>query len=76
MNKKTADLLREKYPNHIPLSEAAKYLGVSSRQLSKLIADNRKPFSLIGANIGINQKYVRVYTERMIAYLNAELPFV
>ncbi len=76
MNQKTADMLREKYPNHIPLQEAAKYLGVSPRQLSRLIADNREPFSLIGANIGTRQKYARIYTERMIAYLNGELPYV
>lgn len=76
MNQRTADMLREKYPNHIPLKEAAKYLGVSPRQLSKLIADNREPFSLIGANIGTNQKYARIYTERMIAYWNGELPLV
>lgn len=74
MNQKTADMLREKYPNHIPLKEAAKFLGVSPRQLSKLIAENREPFSLIGANIGTNQKYARIYTERMIAYLSGRLP--
>ncbi len=76
MDQKTADMLREKYPNHIPLKEAAKYLGVSPRQLSKLIADKRDPFSLIGANIGTNQKYARVYTERMIAYLNGEFIYM
>ncbi len=76
MNQRTADMLREKYPNHIPLKEAAKYLGVSPRQLSKLIADNRQPFASIGANIGMNQKYARIYTERMIAYLNGTLPYV
>ena len=76
MNQRTVDMLREKYPNHIPLTEAAKYLGVSPRQLSKLIAENREPFSLIGANIGINQKYARIYTERMIAYLNGTLPLI
>ena len=76
MNQRTVDMLREKYPNHIPLTEAAKYLWVSPRQLSKLIAENREPFSLIGANIGINQKYARIYTERMIAYLNGTLPLI
>ena len=76
MNQRTADMLREKSPNHIPLKEAAKYLGVSPRQLSKLIADNRQPFASIGANIGMNQKYARIYTERMIAYLNGTMPYV
>lgn len=76
MNIKIADMLREKFPNHIPLKEASKYLGVSPRQLSRLIADNREPFSLIGANIGTKQKYVRIYTERMIAYLNGDLPLM
>lgn len=74
VNAKTADMLREKYPNHIPLKEASKYLGVSPRQLSKLIADNRESFASIGANISTSQKYARIYTERMIAYLNGELP--
>lgn len=36
MDQKTADMLREKYPNHIPLEVASKYLGVSPRQLSRL----------------------------------------
>ncbi len=74
MDKRTADMLREKYPNHIPLKVASQFLGVSPRQLSMLIADNREPFASIGANIGTRQKYARIYTERMIAYLNGELP--
>ena len=73
MDHKTADMLREKYPNHVPLKVAAKYLGVSPRQLSKLIAEGREPFKYIGANIGTKQKYVRVYTERLIAYKNGTL---
>ncbi|MBE6810602.1 MAG: hypothetical protein E7521_06055 [Ruminococcaceae bacterium] len=72
MDQKTADMLREKYPNHIPLEVASKYLGVSSRQLSRLIAECREPYSLLGGNIGTRQKYVRVYTERLIAYLRGE----
>ncbi len=76
MDKRIADMLREKYPNHIPLNEAAKYLGVSPRQLSMLVAEGREPFSLFGANIGLKQRYTRIYTERMIAYLNGELPQV
>ena len=61
MNQREADMLREKYPNHIP------------RQLSKLIAEGREPFAAIGANIGTSQKYIRIYTERLIAYLNGSL---
>ena len=72
MDQKTADMLREKYPNHIPLEEASKYLGVSPRQLSRLIAEGREPYSLLGGNIGTRQKYVRVYAERLIAYLRGE----
>ena len=73
MDQKKADELRDKYPNHIPLEEAGKILGVSPRQLSRLIADGREPFASIGANIGTNQKYVRIYTERLIAYMNGSL---
>lgn len=73
MDKKLADQLRKEYPHYIKLDVAGRYLGVSPRQLSKLIAEGRKPFSLIGANIGTTQRYVRVYTERLIAYLNGEL---
>ena len=73
MDQREADMLREKYPNFIPLKVAAKYLGVSPRQLSKLIAAGRKPFAAIGANIGTNQKYIRIYTERLIAYMNGSL---
>ena len=73
MDQREADMLREKYPNHIPLEVASKYLGVSPRQLSKLIADGREPYASIGANIGTNQKYIRIYTERLIAYMNGQL---
>lgn len=73
MDKKLADQLRKEYPIYVKLDVAGRYLGVSPRQLSKLIAEGRKPFSLIGANIGTTQRYVRVYTERLIAYLNGEL---
>lgn len=68
MDPKEAEKLRKLYPNHMPLHVASKYLGVSPRQLSKLIADGREPYASIGANIGIKQKYTRVYTERFIAY--------
>ena len=74
MNQETETRLREIYPNYIPLDVAAQFLAVSPRRLSKLIADKRHPFASIGANIGTTQKYVRVYTERLIAYLNGELP--
>lgn len=73
MDKRTADQLRKQYPHYIKLDEAGKYLGVSPRQLSKLIAEGREPFASIGANIGTKQRYTRVYTERLIAYLNGEM---
>ena len=76
MDQKTADMLRKEYPNHIPLHIAAKFLGVSSRQLSRLIAEGREPFCYFGANIGTRQRYCRVYTERFIAFMNGELPQV
>ena len=66
------DLLR-KYPYHLPVKVAAQYLGVSPRRLTQLIAEGRKPFSLIGADIGATQTYVRVYTEPLIRFLNGEL---
>lgn len=72
MDKKTAEWLRQEYPNHVPLDVAAGLLGVSRRQLSFLVAEGREPFCLLGANIGTNQRYARIYTERLIAYLNGE----
>ena len=59
-NKATSKLRRE-YPNFTPLKP---------RQLSKLVAEGREPFCLLGANIGTRQRYIRIYTERLIAYLN------
>jgi len=73
MTKTTAAKLRQEYPNHVPLKVAGTLLGVSERRLSRLIAEGRKPFSDFGANIGIRQKYARIYTERLIAYLNGEI---
>lgn len=70
MNRKAADKLRAAYPNHVPLQIASELLGVSSRQLSRLVAEGREPYSLIGGNIGTRQRYVCIYTERLIAYLN------
>ena len=69
MDQKTADELRKKYPNHIPLRVAGKLLGVSPRQLSWLIAEGREPFASFGANIGTRQRYARVYTGPLLAYL-------
>lgn len=74
MNQVTANRIREQYPNHVPLDVAAQYLSISPRRLSKLIAEGRQPFASIGANIGSRQNYARVYTERLIAYLNGTLP--
>jgi hypothetical protein len=31
-----------------------------------------EPFASIGANIGLEQKYTRIYTERLIRYLSGE----
>lgn len=56
-----------------PAAIGIQILGVSPRQLSRLIADGREPFAAIGANIGTSQKYIRIYTERLIAYLNGSL---
>jgi hypothetical protein len=61
--------LREDYPTFVPTGVAAELLGVSPRQLSHLVAAGREPFASIGANIGLEQKYVRIYTERLICYL-------
>ena len=73
MDQKTADKLREQHPNFVPLKVAADYLGMSPRQLSKLIAAGREPYASIGGNIGTNQKYIRIYTERLIAFMNGTL---
>ena len=54
MDQKTAEKLRQTYPNHIPLQVASELLGVSPRQLSRLVAEGREPYSLIGGNIGIS----------------------
>lgn len=70
MDNKTANRLRREFPNFIPLKVASELLGVSPRQLSKLVAEGREPFCLLGANIGTHQRYIRIYTKRLIAYLN------
>ena len=72
MPKQAADKLRKEHPYYVPLDIASKLLGVSPHQLSGLVAEGREPFCLIGANIGTRQRYVRIYTERLIAYLNGE----
>ena len=73
MDQITQNKLLRKYPYHLPVKVAAQYLGVSPRRLTQLIAEGRKPFSLIGADIGATQTYVRVYTEPLIRFLNGEL---
>ena len=73
MDKATQSELLRRYPYHLPVKVAARYLGVSPRRLAQLIAEGRKPFSLIGADIGATQTYVRVYTEPLIKFLNGEL---
>lgn len=72
MDKRTAARLRQEYPNHVPLRVASPLLGVSERQLARLVAEGREPFAGIGANIGSRQRYIRVYTERLIAYLSGD----
>jgi len=70
MVKQMVTKLREDYPTYMPLKIAAPLLGVSTRQLAQLVADGREPFANIGANIGNRQRYIRIYTERLITYLN------
>ncbi len=72
MDKKTANKLRQEYPNHVPLKVAAQFFGVSPRQLSWLIAEGREPFASVGANIGTTQRYIRIYTEPLLRYLSCE----
>lgn len=73
MDQITQNELLRKYPYHLPVKVAAQYLGVSPRRLTQLIAEGRKPFSLLGADIGATQTYVRIYTEPLIRFLNGEL---
>jgi len=73
MDRKIAAKLRLEHPNYVPVRIASEFLGVSERQLAKLVADGREPFASIGANIGIKQRYIRIYTERLIAYLSGEI---
>jgi len=75
MNQKTIAKLRAEYPTHMPVRIAAPLLGVSERLLSQLVAEGREPFASIGANIGRRQRYVRIYTERLIAYLAGEIMY-
>ena len=75
MDQITQNELLRKYPYHLPVKVADQYLGVSPRRLTQLIAEGRKPFSLIGADIGDTQTYVRVYTEPLIRVLNGELTY-
>ena len=69
MDRKTAERLRREYPNHVPIDVAASFLGVSARQRSWLVAEGREPFASIGANIGVRQRYIRIYTEPLISLL-------
>ena len=73
MDQTTQAELRRRYPYHIPVKVAAQYLGISPRRLTQLVAEGRKPFSQIGADIGATQTYVRIYTEPLIRFLNGEL---
>ena len=71
-DRKTVMKLRKEYPNYVPVKVAAIYLGVSARQLSWLVAEGRQPYASIGGNIGTNQKYIRIYTELLIALLSEQ----
>ena len=73
MDIKTITALRQEYPIHVPLRVAAQLLGMSDRQLAKLVAGGRQPFAGIGANIGSKQRYIRIYTERLINYLGGNV---
>ena len=64
--------LKEQYPIHMPVGVAAELLGLSQRQLSHLVAAGREPFANFGANVGLEQKYVRIYTQRLLRYLNGD----
>lgn len=75
MDKKTIALLKQTYPVYVPLKVAAPLLGVSERQLAKLVAEGREPFAGIGANVGSRQRYIRIYTGRLIAYLSGEIMY-
>ena len=48
-------------------------INVLDKTVSELIAAGRKPYADIGGNIGTKQRYIRVYTARLIAYLNGTL---
>ena len=73
MTNETVEQLRREYPNVVPLRVAAPYLGMSARRLSELVAEGRKPYSLLGGNIGGRRRMVIIYTERLIAYVNGYL---
>ena len=64
--------LLKQYPNWMPVTAAATLLGLSPRQLSRLIIQGREPFCSIGADIGVGQHYCRVYTQRLVRYLYGE----
>ena len=72
MQTQSLQALTERYPYWMPLKAAAPLLGVSPRQLARLIADGREPFSSIGADVGVGQHYCRVYTQRLVRYLSGE----
>jgi len=72
MQTQSLQALTERYPYWMPLKAAAPLLGVSPRQLARLIADGREPFCSIGADVGVGQRYCRVYTQRLVRYLSGE----
>jgi len=72
MQTQSPQSLQARYPYWMPIKEAAPLLGVSPRQLSRLIVDGREPFCSIGADVGVGQHYCRVYTNRLMRYLSGE----
>ena len=51
MDNKATNKLRREYLNFTPLKVASELLGVSPRQLSKLVAEARKPFCLLAPTL-------------------------
>ncbi len=72
MDKETMERLRAEHPNFMLPREAAPFLGMSARKLAELVAEGRAPYHLLGGNIGTTKRFVIIYTERLIAYVNGQ----
>ena len=53
LDKKMTTKLRQEYPSHVPLRVAAPLLGVSERQLARLVAEGRRPFWMLAQTSAI-----------------------